>query len=451
MSATKHSTDHLLRLYLNGAITAPEEAELERRAQTDESLAEAIRGVRAFPEEDHAARVARMLAGARSQLQRKAVAPPLRRRLTRWAAAAAILLLLGSAIFFLPRLTNSGTRDLAMENKSIVAPKVDTQGKKPAPEASSAVVEVADDAPTAAPTLPSPASSAPAAAPSPTATDQGRKSMEAIRQQSNNDARARLATGKREQDEAAAKRAAPPQEELTMEVEAEDFTPEASAIIPPPPPPTAPISQASISPPEPVTARADDFSRVFSADFINGLVTNENGVPINGALIRLPGQPIGEMTDSLGTFRIPTMGVARLIEVTHPDYDAEEVELSQRGNDVQISLDRKPFQKKQPNIYTPAAGATIITWSPQPGYAKPEEGYSNLRQRIEDSPPEGLTPGKYKFSFLVNTDGTLTDFEFRGRPDRAVMDYIGETMARTSAWRITDGEEPVRVYFKVEW
>ncbi len=60
-----------------------------------------------------------------------------------------------------------------------------------------------------------------------------------------------------------------------------------------------------------------------------------------------------------------------------------------------------------------------------------------------------MPKGKVKFSFTVNADGTLTDFEFRGRPNQITMNYIGKTLVKSSTWEITQGEEPVRIYMKV--
>ena len=120
MSSNQRSTDNLLRRYLNGALTAPEEAELERRARTDEPLAEAMKGLQSDPEEDHEARVARMLQGARTQVQGKVggarVKPLPRRNYARFAAAASVILLfISCALWFLPRWLELESLDMTME------------------------------------------------------------------------------------------------------------------------------------------------------------------------------------------------------------------------------------------------------------------------------------------------------------------------------------------------
>ena len=204
-----------------------------------------------------------------------------------------------------------------------------------------------------------------------------------------------------------------------------------------------------VAPPPPPPAPVQSFDPAGQTRYLEGIVTNENGVPIRDAQLTLPGQPIGEKTDSNGYFRLPATAASSLVEVTHPDYEAEEVELSPRATDVQISLDRKPYQRPEPEIYNPSPGVTIDLNNRLPGFARPAEGFANLRERLEEEAPADLPRGRYKFSFLVNTDGTLTDFSFRGSPPRPVMDYIGTAMVQTSAWEVVAGEEPVRIYFKV--
>jgi hypothetical protein len=70
---------------------------------------------------------------------------------------------------------------------------------------------------------------------------------------------------------------------------------------------------------------------------------------------------------------------------------------------------------------------------------------------MEANRPEGVPNGKVKVSFLVNLDGSLTDFRFRGRPDSLTMEYVGRTLVETSTWNVVKGEKPVRVHFKLRF
>lgn len=447
MRPEKTTSANLLRRYLSGAITAPEEAELERRARTDEVLAEAMRGVQSAPEADHTGHVSRMLEKIRQDQQE---APPAKVRPLhyRWAAAVAVLLLVASSLLLLPDLLDAPAGDLAMQTEAAPAP---TQQEKQIAEADDAVLEAEE----AVPALPSPApaSSTPNLRPRP--LEKPTAPPATARAATDRDAAAALK--KQEENNAQAKRertpAPPPPAPVTEEVaEAEAAAPTIASAPVAAPRATDDGLAAKLHDAAPGAARMQSTGSADAAtgSYLNGRITSENGYPIVNALVRLPGLPLGERTDSNGVFQLPTDATVTLIEVSHPDYEPERVELSQSDESLQISLERKNFQADYDRTRWIQNGAsTRIILDNKPGYASPLEGYDVLRQRIEANRPDNVPAGKVKLSFLVNPDGTLTDFQFRGRPDQATMDYIGTTLVTTSVWEVVQGEEPVRVYFKV--
>lgn len=456
MSPNKRSTDKLLRRYLNGALTAPEEAELEQRALTDEPLAEAMRGLRAHPEPDHEAHVVRMLEGARSQVRGNvggAKIRPLRRNYARFAAAASVVILfVFCALWFLPQWIEMDSGDMAVNTRTeapAAEPVVtadDEVEMAPEPQAVEQEPEFTPPAPSSSTPNPRPRpDTKPAAAQKTTVRASERSAANAGRDQ----------TARREANQKERSAAAKKIERNTTQYLAE----EATITEPAPQIATAPINapSPSVSPDEPAglfeTEGAASNGSVANgagkAEYLEGRVTNENGFPIPNALVRLTGLPLGERTDSSGYFNLPSDATTTLLSVSHPDYEAETVDLRNRSESLQISLDRKEWQSENPSGFTQDAARSVIILDEKPGYAAPLEGYGTLRQRLEANRPAGVPKGKVRFSFTVNTDGTLTDFEFRGKPSRATMDYIGETIVKSSVWEIMQGEEPVRVYMKV--
>jgi hypothetical protein len=466
VSPNKRSTDNLLRRYLNGALTAPEEAELERRALTDEPLAEAMRGLQAHPEADHEAHVGRMLQRARSQVQGKVGRTQLRarrRNYARFAAAASVLLLFVSgAVWFLPQWIEMDPGDMGMRapREAPVAAKQVVLEPDVAVEDGITFEDVAAVIPPETkaepkPASPAPSSSAPNLRPRPSATPPAEEKAEAF-------ARERA---KAKQDQTTRKKTA--QEtgiaSATETTQMDDDPIAEEAIVAEAAPPPAPqVAPAPMAAPRP-SISADETVNLFEADisnspaviganrgdYLEGRITNENGVPILNALVRLPGLPLGERTDSSGYFRLSADATTTRLEVSHPDYDGELVDLRGRPESLQISLDRKEWQPDTRPGFTQNAARTLIILDNKPGYAAPLEGYGTLRKRLETNRPLDVPKGKVKFSFTVNTDGTLTDFEFRGQPGRTAMDYIGKTLVESSVWEIMQGEEPVRVYMKV--
>jgi hypothetical protein len=443
LSPNKRSTDNLLRRYLNGALTAPEEAELERRALTDEPLTKAMQGLQAHPETDHEAHVARMLKRARSQVQGRvggAKTRPLRRNYARFAAAASVVILfVFCALWLLPLWVEIGPVTMSMntatEAPATAEPLVTANDKaKTPPKPQTMAVEQEPEF-----TPPASSSSTPNLRPRPNT-------------ESSADQKAKTQTNERI---AAAKKV----ERLDEEFLAEEATITKSA-----PSPVPQVVTALINAPKP-SVSTDEAARRFKIEpsvsngpvangksrgkYLEGRITNENGVPILNALVRLTSLPLGERTDSSGYFSLPSDATTTRLEVSHPDYENETVDLRTSAESLQISLDRKDWQAEaRPGLLQNAA-QTIIILDNKPGYAAPLEGYATLRKRIQANRPADVPKGKVKFSFTVNTDGTLTDFEFRGRPNQITMNYIGKTLVKSSTWEITQGEEPVRIYMKV--
>ncbi len=221
------------------------------------------------------------------------------------------------------------------------------------------------------------------------------------------------------------------------------------------PAPAGPPSSYRTAPPAPAAAyqkqqenaELGQGANPSAPELLIGRVTNEGGEPIYNALVRLHGLPLGERTDTNGIFRLEVDAVASLIEVSHPNYEAEQLEFSDASENLQVSLEEKV--EKDYREWTDDWAKTKIPLRQEPGLALPAEGYNALRRRIETQRPAEVPPGKVKLSFLVHPDGTVSDFVFRGRPDQATMDYIGGTIANGSTWKIVRGEEAVRVYFKV--
>lgn len=439
MSANNISTNELLDRYLSGAITAPQEAELERRAAEDQVLADALAGLRAFPEAEHADRVDSMVARAQVQGKRQAAKV---RPLGRYAAAASILLLLAVAVFLLPPFSGGGAEDLAMQQEAPATTMAPMPEQVPTPEAQDnaaeesvkiAPVAQAEAAPVAEQRIEEPASAsqpnpAPASAPAPV--------------------------------------------RINTPVEAESTAPEPIALAAEDEPVADPAPAASVAPLVDEGMEAEHLAREAAeraamerrkqaagerermqmttreGSTLSGRITDESGAPIVGALVRLPGLPIGERTDTNGVFQLDVDATTSRIDISHPDYQEESFDVRNRGDDVQLSLEDKE-EREDYQKWIDSWSATKIPIDNGPGYALPEEGYGALRKRIEDNRPDNVPSGKVKLSFTVNPDGTMEDFVFKGRPSQETMDYIGGVIAGTSIWEVVKGDKPVRVYFKV--
>ena len=404
------TTESLLHRYFSGELTAPQEAELERRALTDEALREALEGLREVPEADHAARVAAMVDRVKPVAVRRSLLP-------RYAAAASVLLLLGLAVFLLPRYVAESEEAIAQ----ITAPAAPPPATTPAPASTltPAETEVTVDEPIATTTP-------------------------------------------------------PPVQEYTLEDLVETEEEAIVEALPHLDAAPAPASSNQADVPTPSITRILPAARKEQAQTLNqsrrptppapvrGYVTTDDGEAIAGASLVRPGQALGVTTDSSGAFELPYDATLREFTVSAEGYETEELEVLDPTSTLQISLSPVERSERMEAFLEAAARqrVNIDPAMPVRGQARPTEGYRNLRERIENDKPAGLPVGKVRVTFLVDEDGELSDFRFRGTDDRQLMDYIGEALIESSKWEVITpafpsrgaaAESSVRVYLKLRF
>lgn len=411
-----------MRRFLNGEVGPVEEAELNRRAGEDEGLAETLAGYRAFPEENHEARLDRL----RDRAPRRAVRS-LRQKLS---IAAGVFLIIGAALFVFNR---SETLDRGANS----ATEAETLASSEAPKETATTKEIVSPAKPASP----PESSA--AKPAPT----NKKETTEPRGRTN------VLTAKRQA--APSENAAPvsvddaPVAEQAAEVEglADEAEP-ASITLGKELPASATSDLAFEAAPAPALARTQNsISTPASANLIRGYVTDDRNRPVAKANITLPGQPIGEYTDSTGYFTLAGDKTVRRFRVSHPLFESTEVELPRGENEVQISLSSSaPSAETEEEDWFFDGARTTIYPNRKKSSAAPTGGLKQLRESMQSDKPAGLPGGKVKVSFSVQADGSLTNFEFGSQSEAILIDYVRNYLQQRSSWVFDgDGKNPVRM------
>ena len=167
----------------------------------------------------------------------------------------------------------------------------------------------------------------------------------------------------------------------------------------------------------------------------------------------MPGQPIGVRTDTNGVFRLDRDATLREFTITAEGYESDAIELSPGQQDLQITLDA---QTDPAEAFEDLGARETFYYSDgqltrkSPSYARSATGYRRLREALVAGRPANVPAGRVKFNFLVNSDGLLSEFSFPARTDRATRDYLTNKMRELSDYEILRGEDPVRVYFKVD-
>ncbi|THH39801.1 hypothetical protein [Neolewinella litorea] len=348
MSTESTHDDELLRRYLSGALTAPEEAELARRAARDEGLREALAGLTQAPEADHRARIDAMVDRVRPKATVRRIG------YTRYAVAATLLVLLATAALLLPRYFGQPEEITAMTEA------LDTETTPPAPQAAP---------PAPAPRRPSESESAPEQATAPAA---------------------------READAPTTYNPAPAARKMSA------------------PPPAAGLT---------------------------GRVIGDKGEGLAGAEIQTAQNGNEVRTDSAGHFTLADVRLPVELVVGLPGTRKDT--LSVREDDAALLIDLEPLSvaadRSANGMIRAAAAAPLVESSDAADYAA-------LRQYLADHRPADVPAGNVNLSFVVTTDGRLTDPQFRGPADPATQEYVRRALVESPPWRVVPEQEAVRVY-----
>ncbi|PHI19589.1 hypothetical protein CEQ90_11990 [Lewinellaceae bacterium SD302] len=427
-NANRHiPQDELLRRYLSGEIDARGEAELFRAAGEDDALAEALAGYQLAPEADHQASLSKL----RSKLpgaKRKSLIP------VRVISIAASLLLL----LFVGYYGYQSSNDYATAAEA--APMADS--KAPAGEKA---LKPANDLEAEPSVLASPSTNMP----------------------SKDEVSSRAPTTKERVEYRVEDEATPPSQRIPENVD-QDLTNTTAAV--PPPPPSAPV----LAEPEPEIA--DDEAMTFEevapaasvladsphrrADakmapdakkrpagvrVISGFVTDENDRPIASASITLPGQPIGESTDSSGYFEFVADQTVSQLQVGHPEFEDGEILLPRNENELIINLSKPADLADDEDDWLMSGARTTVYPNAEKTSATIKGGMRQLRRDIQAAKPDDLPAGLVKVSFSVQADGSLTDFSFGRKSEEQLIDFVRNYLQQQSQWKLRGGSTPTRM------
>jgi hypothetical protein len=142
---------------------------------------------------------------------------------------------------------------------------------------------------------------------------------------------------------------------------------------------------------------------------LNGVVIGgDDGQPITGATVKVIGRPFGVVTDANGKFTLPDVNDNQTLSVNYIGYNAKKVKVS-KSDSMSISLD--PANSALAEVVVTQAveknGGEAASTD-----AHPKNGMSNVDDYLKKNAvsPDGKT-GKVKLSFVVATDGTLSQFK----------------------------------------
>jgi hypothetical protein len=151
------------------------------------------------------------------------------------------------------------------------------------------------------------------------------------------------------------------------------------------------------------------------------LIDGTDGQPLMNAMVRVKGAPNGAMTDKAGNFRIAA-GEKDVLQLSSIGYQSKEIKAARQGDSLNIKL--QPSQLSLSEV--------VITTAPKPGKnAEPMMGWKSYQRVINNmSAPDGKT-GTVKLEFTASANGKLSNFK--------VISSLSDAANQTAINRISNG------------
>ena len=156
---------------------------------------------------------------------------------------------------------------------------------------------------------------------------------------------------------------------------------------------------------------------------LTGIVKDESGQPIPGASIKVKGTNVGVVTDANGKFTLPAVSDKAILDLAFIGYEKKEVAVNKRDS---LVIAMQPSGEALSEVVVVGYGS-----QKEQDYqaAQPAAGWSDYKKYLKDNAisPDGKT-GTVKLSFVVNTDNSLSDFKIiksvSAKTDSAAIDLV---------------------------
>lgn len=181
---------------------------------------------------------------------------------------------------------------------------------------------------------------------------------------------------------------------------------------------------------------------------ITGFVKGQDdGLPIPGATVKIKGSATGTVTDANGKFTLNSVPGKAVLDVAFIGYNSKEVKLKTANPDSLVIA-------MQPNSQSLNEVVVVGYGTRQQEYqaARPENGWSAFKKYLKDHAvsPDGKV-GTVKLSFTVNTDNTLSDFKIlksvSAKTDSAAIDLVNDG----PGWLRNSDNKPEKVKLRIKF
>ncbi|MDB5026081.1 MAG: hypothetical protein JWP78_3836 [Mucilaginibacter sp.] len=162
---------------------------------------------------------------------------------------------------------------------------------------------------------------------------------------------------------------------------------------------------------------------------ISGVVMDYDGQPITGATVKVVGRPFGVVTDVNGKFTLPDVSKDQTLAVNYIGYSSKKVKVN-NGDALNISLQPAGNSLSEVAVTKRDNDHEVIAQD-----ARPQQGWQSYNEYLNKNAqsPDGKR-GKVKVSFTVAADGSLSGFKVIKRLSEAADKKAIDLISNGPAW-----------------
>jgi TonB family protein len=146
---------------------------------------------------------------------------------------------------------------------------------------------------------------------------------------------------------------------------------------------------------------------------IVGIVKDDSGQVLPGVTVKIKGTNIGSQTDAKGKFTLPATSYNATLDLAYIGYNQKQVTVNKRDS---LVIAMQPNNNSLNEVVVVGYGTNKKQDDEQPVYesAHPVSGWGDFKKYLKDNAksPDGKT-GVVKVSFTVNEYGVLSDFKIK--------------------------------------
>jgi TonB family protein len=180
------------------------------------------------------------------------------------------------------------------------------------------------------------------------------------------------------------------------------------------------------------------------------IIGKDDGLPIAGATVRVPGTNASAITDANGMFNLSADSTKSKLVVAYIGYSARQVNIRQRDSLNTIALE--PANATLAEVVVTGYTNTAATNNATVTNAHPQAGWSGFKKYLKENAvsPDGKT-GVVKLSFQVDRAGAVSDIAVVKRLSPATDQKAIELIKNGPPWAGNSTGKPEKVKVRLKF